>query len=106
MKIRPLKEIYTRYGYSYHHEFSTKNGYHCYRVMDGDRVAFYELFRHKVKPISDFVKVENRADVPMETHYIAYPSSEEFGRWAWCVKSKERAMEKIVEDLEYQAALR
>jgi hypothetical protein len=27
---------------------------------------------------------------------ISYPSSKAFGKWAWCIRDKEKAMQKLM----------
>ena len=63
-----------------------------YRAMYLSNEGYYEVFRVDVKPEMEvFDKV-----IPEHEHY---PSTNEFGIIAWCVRSRERA-EKIYNSIE------
>lgn len=57
-----------------------------YKAMYRSKEGYYEVFSIRIDPETEiFGNV-----VPEREHY---PSSEEFGKIAWCVKDEERALE-------------
>lgn len=63
-------------------EFNKKEGYYVYERNDG----VWEIFERRVIPLSGF-----RASAEKYkgyTHFVKYPSSSDFGKWAWCIIDK------------------
>ena len=54
---------------------------------------YYELFKVRQRKYTPHGFVENNG----YTHYIKYPTNEDFGKWAWCYMDLDKAMVKFKE---------
>lgn len=98
-----IKELWkekrwTREGKTFHHRqvYESEIGY-IYEVSHSEDYSYpwYEVFKRK---IDNSVKVEDGKLMRDESKKVVrYPSNEEFGRWAYCVDSMEKAMKCIKE---------
>ena len=85
-------------------ETVNKNGYVYNQLIRGDRgviysqkpsdpdisngVEYFEVFKIKISP----PKVVFGVELPEKEKF---PSDEDFGKWAWVYKSREKAMERF-----------
>ena len=86
-KIKNLETEFVA-GKKTYRQIEETEEYYVYEVVDEDAPTYYEIFCKRIKPISGF-----RLNSPIYkdyTHFVAYPSDEEFGAWAWCCSNKAR----------------
>lgn len=84
--MQKLKEKFEKYGETFTKIYESDKAY-IYSRMVG-KVEYFEVFEKKYRNISDYVdgKFVNTGELRE-----FYPSDEDFGKFAWCCRTLERA---------------
>ena len=96
MTIRPLEEKFTKWGQVFTRIMESEKGF-IYARTDSDGIICYEVFKRRLQTMGTR-KFGDRVILPTHDQYVPYPTSENFGEWAWCCKTLERA-ENILDGL-------
>jgi len=93
--MEKLSEIIKKNGFQYHLVERTKDKA-IYSQLTGNKIESYEVFKIKVQEES---KVIIACIERHFKHKEVFPGNEDFGKTAWCYRSKKFAMEhyKVLE---------
>lgn len=86
-KIKEIEKTFEK-GKRVYRQIEATEEYYVYEVVDEDAPTYYEIFSKRIKPVKGVLL--NSDKYKDYTHFVAYPSDEEFGAWAWCCSNKER----------------
>lgn len=71
--------------------------YYIYK-RDLKTVVYYEVFERKVMKLNDFWRqYDTNGKYVGYDNFVQYPSDEQFGKWAYCCSSLEKAKKLAME---------
>lgn len=66
-------------------------GYVFTQLIKGEKAYIYRAY-HQEEDIEHYEVFERKENAYFQC--ISYPKSHHFGQWAWCILTKEKALEK------------
>ena len=90
-KILLLEPEFTKKGDTFRQIHNNGIAFIYERTMGGTKC--YEVFRRTLKSTRGTLYGKHASGE--YSHYEVYPGNEQFGRWAWCCKTLDRALERF-----------
>lgn len=85
-KMQKLKEKFEKYGDTFVKVYESEMAY-IYKRLSG-KVEYFEVFEKKYRNVSNYVDGKFVKTGELREYY---PNDEDFGKFAWCCRTLERA---------------
>lgn len=96
MKVKELDKEFTKKGDLFT-QIEKGDSYYIYK-RDMQECVCYEVFERKIVNLNDFWrKYDTNGKYDGFDSFEKYPNDEQFGKWAYCCNSLERAKIKALE---------
>jgi len=90
-----LPEIFRKYGYTFRRLHARPEGFiYAQKNENTGKYIAFEVFARRTAPKRSATIVGNTVVFPARE---LYPSSSDFGKWAWSFMTEEKALEKLEE---------